>query len=181
MEPLGALTEAEVVAAFAEQAKALAAGGADAIIIETFTDLNEAKSALRAVKEHTSLTVAVSLTYDKGPKGYATMMGVTPDCAATELEAAGADAVGANCGAGIEHMIEIVTAMRPATSLPIWAKPNAGLPELVEGKTVFRQSPEDMAARFSALYHAGARIIGGCCGTTPNHVRLFVAARDGTV
>ena len=178
LQPLGRLTETELIAAFAEQAAALAEGGADAVVIETFSDLNEVKAALRAVKDHTTLPAVVSLTYDKGPKGYATMMGVTPGRAAAELELAGADAVGANCGAGMENMIEIIAAIRPATSLPVWAKPNAGLPELVHGKTVFKQTPADMAAQFPALREAGANIIGGCCGTTPEHIRLFVAARD---
>jgi len=178
MVPVGTLTESELVACFARQARALAQGGANGIVIETFTDLNEAKAALRAVRESTSLPVVVSMTYDKGPKGYATMMGVMPHQAAAELENDGADVVGANCGSGIENIIEIVAALRPATGLPIWAKPNAGLPELIDGKTVFRQSPEHMAARFPDLAKAGAAIIGGCCGSTPDHIRRFVELRN---
>jgi len=119
MVPVGTLTESELVACFARQARALAQGGANGIVIETFTDLNEAKAALRAVRESTSLPVVVSMTYDKGPKGYATMMGVMPHQAAAELENDGADVVGANCGSGIENIIEIVAALRPhGRSLP---------------------------------------------------------------
>jgi len=162
MVPVGALTESELVACFARQARALAQGGVNGIVIETFTDLNEAKAALRAVRESTSLPV----------------MGVMPHQAAAELENDGADVVGANCGSGIENIIEIVAALRPATGLPIWAKPNAGLPELIDGKTVFRQSPEHMAARFPDLAKAGAAIIGGCCGSTPDHIRRFVELRN---
>ena len=174
MAPLGTTTEDEMVACFAQQVKALVAGGADAIVIETMTDLNEAKAALRAAKDNTPLPVVVSMTFDKGPKCYATMMGVTPDRAAAELEDAGADIVGANCGAGIEDMIEIIRCMRPATRLPLWAKPNAGMPELVDGETVFRQAPNDMVKRLAELVEAGAKIVGCCCGSTPEHIRLFV-------
>ena len=95
-----------------------------------------------------------------------------------QLQAAGADIVGSNCGHGIENMIEVITLMAPATDLPLWAKPNAGMPRLVDGRTVFDETPEEMAAHFDALVEAGARIIGGCCGTTPDHIRALVAARD---
>ncbi len=178
LEPLGTVSEIEMVDCFAEQVSALAAGGVDAILIETFTDLGEAKAALKATRESSDLDVVCSLTFEKGARGYATMMGVTPDRAAAELQEAGADIVGSNCGAGIVQMVEIVGLMAPATDLPVWAKPNAGLPQLVDGKTVFRQSPEEMAAHFRELVEAGASIIGGCCGTTPEHIAMLVAERD---
>jgi 5-methyltetrahydrofolate--homocysteine methyltransferase len=181
IKPLGAVTETELVKGFAEQAKALAAGGADGIVIETMMDLAEAKAALRAVKENTSLSVAVTMTFSKAGGNYATLMGVRPDHAALELERAGADIVGANCGAGIDLMIEVARLMRPATSLPIWCKPNAGLPELVDGKTVYRESPEKMASRFRDLVEAGANMIGGCCGSTPAHIRALVLERNKLV
>ena len=178
MKPLGMVSEEEIFRDFAEQAKALAAGGADGIVIETMTDLAEAKSALRAVKENTKLPVAVTMTFDKGRKGYATIMGVRPEQAAQELEKNGADIVGANCGAGIDNMIELMRLMRGATKLSLWCKPNAGLPEFVGGKTIYRETPEMMASHLKPLADSGANIIGGCCGTTPAHIRLFGQERD---
>jgi 5-methyltetrahydrofolate--homocysteine methyltransferase len=177
MAPLGIVSEEDMVQGFAEQARALAAGGADGIVVETMMDLAEAKAALRAAKESTSLPVAVTLTFNKGPKGYTTMMGVRPEQAVAELERAGADIVGANCGAGIDMMIELMGLMRSATTLPLWCKPNAGLPELVHGKTVYRETPEMMASKLKALVEAGAKIVGGCCGTTPSHIRALLLER----
>ena len=118
------------------------------------------------------------MTFDKKRVGYATIMGVQPQQAASELEKAGADIVGANCGTGIDDMIEVTRAMRRATSLPIWCKPNAGLPELVDGKIVYRETPEEMAAKLHLLLEAGAAIVGGCCGTTPAHIEAFVRERN---
>ncbi len=178
MKPLGMASEEEMLRDFAEQARALAAGGVDGIVIETMTDLAEAKAALRAVKENTRLPVAVTMTFDKGKKGYATIMGVRPEQAVRELEKNGADIVGANCGAGIENMIALIKAMRETTKLPLWCKPNAGLPELVGGRTLYRETPEMMASQFKTLVDAGASIVGGCCGTTSAHIRLFVQERD---
>jgi 5-methyltetrahydrofolate--homocysteine methyltransferase len=155
-----------MVKCFTNQAIALAAGGVDGIVIETMMDLGEAKAALRAVRESTSLPVVVSLTFNKHRSGYATLMGVRPEQAAVELERAGADVIGTNCGAGIDDMIEVARVMHRATSLPIWCKPNAGLPEFVDGNTVYRETPERMASKLGAIVEAGARIVGGCCGTT---------------
>ncbi|MEA3403461.1 MAG: homocysteine S-methyltransferase family protein [Armatimonadota bacterium] len=178
MQPLGTMTEEEMVAAFAEQVRAMVAGGTDGILIETMTDLGETKAALAAAKAHFDGPVVTSMTFDKGSKGYATMMGVTPEQAAGELQAAGADIVGSNCGHGIENIIEVARLMRPATDLPLWCKPNAGMPRLVEGRTVFDETPQEMASHFSELVEAGAQIIGGCCGTTPDHIRALVEQRD---
>ncbi|KPK62293.1 MAG: hypothetical protein AMK73_06380, partial [Planctomycetes bacterium SM23_32] len=124
MEPVGTRTEPEMVACFAEQVKALCAGGADGIVIETMSDLNEARAALKAVRESCELPAVACMTFERGVRGFATMMGVRPEQAAAELDAAGADAVGSNCGAGIEEMIEVIRLMRPATGRPLWAKPN---------------------------------------------------------
>jgi 5-methyltetrahydrofolate--homocysteine methyltransferase len=178
MAPLGTVSEEDMIKGFAEQAKALAEGGADGIVVETMMDLAEAKAALLAVKGSTPLPVAVTLTFAKGPKGFATMMGTRPEQAAAELEKSGADIIGANCGAGIDQMIELMKMMRSATALSLWCKPNAGLPELIEGKTVYRESPEMMASKLKALVEAGASIVGGCCGTTPAHIRAFVRERN---
>jgi 5-methyltetrahydrofolate--homocysteine methyltransferase len=178
MDPLGTVSQDEMRAQFARQAEVLAAAGADGIVIETMTDLNEALAALAAVRETTGLPAAVSMTFDPGPKGYATMMGVRPSEAAQRLQDAGADIVGANCGSGIEEMIEVARLMHEATSLPLWCKPNAGRPELLDGRTVYRQTPQDMVRHLPALVEAGARVIGGCCGSTPDHVRLLSAGRQ---
>ena len=180
MEPLGTLSRDALIAGFTAQTQALLAGNPDGFIIETMTDLGEATAVMEAVRRLSELPVVVTMTFTKGPKGYATMMGVTPETAAHELEAAGADVVGANCGSGIVDIIEVAKLMRPATDLPLWFKPNAGLPKLVDGETVFRETPEEMAAHFEELIAAGAGIVGGCCGTTPEHIRLFVAGCCGT-
>jgi len=176
LEPIGTLKEGELVTAFAKQAKALAEGGADAIVIETMSDLAEAKAALKAVREATSLPAVTCMTYQKGPGGLATMMGVKPHDAAREFDEAGADIIGANCGAGIADMTDVVQALRSATSKPIWAKANAGLPELVDGETVYRESPESMAENLPRLLDAGANLVGGCCGTGPEHIRALSTA-----
>ena len=176
MEPLGDKTEDEFISCFAMQATACAEGGADAILIETMTDLAEAKAALKAVRQATTLPVVVSFTFDKGPKGFATMMGVTPATMATELSKAGADIIGSNCGAGIDNMIIITKELRAHTQLPLWIKANAGLPQLIKGKTVFMETPAQTAARIPELIDAGANIAGGCCGTTPAHISAILTA-----
>lgn len=173
VEPLGTITESEMVDCFAEQIRALIEGGADGIVVETMMDLNEAKAALKAAKDNASCPVVVSMTYEKGAAGIATMMGILPEQAAGELEAAGADVIGANCGAGIDVMTEVARALSQATGKPIWAKPNAGLPQLIDGQTVFAETPEEMVRHLPSLIDAGARIVGGCCGTTPAHIRAF--------
>lgn len=171
MEPLGAETEEAFYAAFKEQAVALEAGGADAVIIETMTGLEEASVAARAAKENTSLAVLVSFTFDPQQSGgYATMMGVHPKHAAEAMTALGVDAVGANCGTGPDHMLEVIKLMRVVSDLPIIAMPNAGMPVVENGETVFKESPEQMATKVPLLIEAGANIIGGCCGTTPAHI-----------
>jgi 5-methyltetrahydrofolate--homocysteine methyltransferase len=181
MAPLGTVSEVEMVHCFAEQLKALVAGGCDGIVVETMTDLNEAKAALRAAKANCGLPVAVSMTFDKRPSGYATMMGVRPAQAAEDLTAAGADIVGANCGSGVEDIVEITRLMHPATDALLWAKPNAGLPQLIGGRTVFSETPEVMVTKMPELVEAGIHHFGGCCGTTPDHVRMFRMCRDNLV
>ncbi len=172
LQPLGLTSKEEMEEVFAEQISALKNGGADGIIIETMTDIDEASCALCAAKKVApGLPVAVSITYDKGVNGYATMMGVTPEQAAKHFDAAGADIIGTNCGNGIENMIEVVKELRKFTDKPIWARPNAGVPQLVNGETVFPATPEEMAEKVSELIEAGAKMIGGCCGTTPSHIK----------
>ena len=173
LSPLGLITETEMTVSFVRQVKALVKGGADGFVVESMSDLGETVCALRAVKDNSDLPVVCSMTFDRGPKGYATMMGVNPEQAAEHLEAAGADAVGSNCGSGIENLIEIAALMRSHTGLPLWIKPNAGFPELVDDRTVYRETPEIMSSRVPKLLDLGADIIGGCCGTTPEHIRRF--------
>jgi 5-methyltetrahydrofolate--homocysteine methyltransferase len=172
MEPYGDETEASMYEAFKEQALAFAAGGADAAIVETMTGLEEACVAIRAVRENTTLTCLASFTFDPQPDGgYASMMGVTPEQFATAAVAAGAHIVGANCGLGPEHLLNVIKRIHATVSVPLIAMPNAGMPVLQnDGKTVFPATPEEMAKYVPAFLEAGARIIGGCCGTTPTHI-----------
>jgi len=161
----------ELAPVFAEQARALADGGADVIVLETFSETAEAVLALQAVKDATSLPVIVSMSFDSGPQRTRTMMGARAEDCAAALEKAGADVVGCNCGSGINHFLPAVVALRGATTLPVWVKPNAGMPELEDGHAVWKQPPEEFGASVPQLIEAGANIIGGCCGTGPEHIQ----------
>ena len=176
---MGEVAPGDIQAAFAEQAAGLARGGVDAIVCETFAELDELRLALAAVKQATDLPVVACMTFDSGPNGTATMMGATPaDLVALAAEA-GADAVGANCGAGPEHYVEIARMLRAAGGACVWIKPNAGLPVTRAGETVFPMGPEQFAAFAGALVDAGANFLGGCCGTTPEHIRALRRALKG--
>lgn len=168
---MGETSEDEIKAAFTEQAEALAEAGADALILETMTDLAEAKIALAAARR-VGLPVIVSFVFDSGKQKDRTMMGATPEQVAREITEAGADGLGANCGLGISGFIPLCRRLKAATSLPVWIKANAGLPEIVDGKPVYRTSPEDFASFVPSLADAGADFVGGCCGTNP----AFIAA-----
>jgi len=179
MEPLGMETEEGFYEAFREQVVALEQGGADMVIIDTMTAIEEAAVAVRAAKENTRLTVIASFTFDpRGDgRGYATMMGVTPQRFAEELSQAGADILGANCGTGPDHMIEIIKQIRQAVpNAWLMAMPNAGMPVVENGATVFKETPAQMAEKAPKLVDAGARIIGGCCGTGPAHIAAMKKA-----
>jgi len=178
LEPLGTFTESDMVDVYARQVRALVRGGVEGFVFETMSDLGEILCALKAVRENSDLPAVSSMTFDKGMRGYATMMGITPDRAAAELEAAGSDVVGANCGTGIVDAVEIARAMRSHTGLPLWMKPNAGMPELIGGRTVYRETPEAFGARVPDLIDAGASIVGGCCGAAPDHIRSIRSALD---
>lgn len=168
----GEVDEAEVFAAFAEQARALAEGGADAFVVETMTDLAEARLVVKAARE-TGLPVVACMVFGAGRAGDRTMMGVTPEQAADALREAGAEVIGANCGTGAADMLPICRRLRAATSLPLWIKPNAGLPELADGKAIYKTTPEAFAEEALALVKAGADFIGGCCGTGPECIRAL--------
>jgi methionine synthase I (cobalamin-dependent) len=171
----GEITEDELVATFGEQARALEEAGADAIVVETMADLTEARLAVTAALE-TGLPVVASMVFDSGRNKDRTMMGVTPEQAARELSAVGAHVIGANCGQGIAGYVEICRRLHAATDRPIWIKPNAGLPEMVGGKAVYRVTPAEFASYVPALLEAGASFVGGCCGTTPDFIRAIASA-----
>jgi len=168
----------ELQAAFAEQTAAMAGAGADGIVIETMADPEEARLAVAAARA-TGLPVVACMTFDTGPDLDRTMMGTTPEQAAKLLSEAGADVVGSNCGQGIARFAEICARLGSATDLPVWIKANAGLPELVDGETVYRQTPEEFAGYVPALIEAGASFIGGCCGTTPEFIAAVRGKLDG--
>ena len=166
------VTEDELYEAFKEQSMALEAGGVDAIMIETMTDLEEARIAVKAARENTQCEVFCTMTFDKIIGGeYRTMMGISPTEMTEMLVESGADVIGANCGNGIADMIGIVKEIRLVNAtIPILIHANAGLPHYCDGETTFPESPEDMAANVKEIAEAGANIIGGCCGTTPGHI-----------
>jgi 5-methyltetrahydrofolate--homocysteine methyltransferase len=179
IEPMGTATPDDLLATFADQAKGLEAGGADAVCIETMIDFDETKIAVEATRANTKLAVMATMTFDKGPKGFFTMMGLTPEKVGERLTETGADVVGANCGAGIDQMIEVVSRIRSATDKPILVHSNAGMPIMQKGSVVYPETPEYMASRIHDLVAAGAGIVGGCCGSGPDHVRAFVKALRG--
>ncbi len=178
MTVMGDVSEQDLYDAFKEQAVALEKGGADAICIETMSALDEAVAAIKAAKEHTKLEVIATFTFEKTAQGdYRTMMGVTPSDAAKAVIEAGADIIGANCGNGIDRMIEVVKEIRKtAPDTPILVHANAGLPQNVDGVDVFPDTPEKMGQLVAGLVQAGANIIGGCCGTTPAHIAAMKKA-----
>ena len=175
----GDLTEEDLAKVFHEQADALAEAGPDALVLETMSDLTEAKIALGAART-TGLPVVVSMVFDSGKERNRTMMGATPEQVAEELTLAGADVIGANCGVGIESYVPVCARLRAATDRPIWIKPNAGLPEIIGGNPVYTTTPEEFARHAPALAQAGASFIGGCCGTTPDFIRALLATLGKT-
>jgi 5-methyltetrahydrofolate--homocysteine methyltransferase len=182
LEPYGDFAEADVRAAFTEQAKALVDAGADAIIIETQTALEELGLGIEAAKEAGAPCIIGSLAYDVTLDGatFRTMMGVDPERAAAFLEENGAHIVALNCGTGMD-MTRALTAVeryRAVTGLPIMVQPNAGQPKLVNMKVVYDETPGQMCPGVAPLIRAGARIVGACCGSTPDHIRAFRAEMD---
>jgi 5-methyltetrahydrofolate--homocysteine methyltransferase len=173
LEPNGTATEQEMFDVFCEQARGLADGGVDCFCIETMSDMMEMSLAIRACKKTAGLPVLASLTFDQGPRGFFTMFGITPVGAVEQMSKAGADVVGSNCGITIAQMIDIIAAMRQATDKPIIAHVNAGIPKIVNGRIVYPDTPDYMANLYPKLVEAGASIVGGCCGTTPEHIRAI--------
>ncbi len=167
---MGEVAPEELREAFAVQARALAEGGADALVIETMSDPAEARLAVEAART-TGLPVVACMVFDSGKDHDRTMMGTTPEHAAQTLADAGADCIGSNCGQGIEGFLPICRRLHAATDRPIWIKANAGLPEVVDGETVYTQTPEGFAAHVPGLIEAGAMFVGGCCGTSPEFIQ----------
>ena len=178
MAPLGTLDPAEAVDVFAEQAAALVAGGVDLIWIETMSDLAEVKAAIEGVRRVApDLPLIATMTFDTRGR---TMMGVTPEQAVAAIRSWGADATGGNCGNGPDELIPVIAKMRAADpDAVLVAKSNAGMPELVDMRAVYRAEPAEMAEYAVAVRAAGAMIIGGCCGSTPAHLTAMAAALAG--
>jgi methionine synthase I (cobalamin-dependent) len=169
---MGQTTAAELQSAFAEQAQAMADAGADALVIETMSDPAETRVAIAAAKA-TGLPVVACMVFDSGKSHDRTMMGTTPEQAAEALLEAGADLIGSNCGQGIAGFVPICERLHAAAGGPVWIKANAGLPQFVDGQTVYAQSASQFADYAPALIAAGAGFLGGCCGTTPEFIRAL--------
>jgi 5-methyltetrahydrofolate--homocysteine methyltransferase len=168
LKPYGPLTTDEVVAAYAEQAKALNESGVDLLVIETQFDLGEIKAAIQGVRSVSDLPLIASISYDRGKR---TMMGISPTQAGQVLDGLPVDIIGINCGHSLEENLQNLIELRAKTEKPIWFKPNAGLPHLDStGKTVYDVDPEQMGALVHSWLAAGAQIVGGCCGTSPEHL-----------
>ncbi len=172
--PLGTLSEETAEAEYAAQARLLAAAGVDFIVIETQFDLTEASGALRGVQSVTDLPVVVSFSYDRGTR---TMMGVKPAQMGKAFHASGAVALGINCGRSLEDNLKALAELRAATDLPLWFKPNAGMPKAgPDGQTIFDVDPAAMGAAAGSWAAAGAALVGGCCGTSPQHLAAIAGA-----
>ncbi len=173
---MGEVTPEDLYDAFKEQAMALEAGGADAIMIETMTDIEEAIQAIKASKENTKCEVFCTMTFDKTVNNdFRSMMGVSPTDMVNQIIDAGAELIGANCGNGIKDMVSIVKEIRENDAeIPVLIHANAGMPIYQDGQTVFPESPDEMAGVTKELISAGANIVGGCCGTTPAHIAKIV-------
>jgi len=170
LEPYGELPSSEVAAAFEVSARLLEKAGVDFFIVETMIDLNEALLAARAVRDATDKPLVSTMAFTKGARGIRTVMGTSPEQAAAGLEEAGANIIGTNCCSGMEEAAEIMTEIVAATGLPTIAQPNAGLPVPEGDKVIYPESPEAMAEGLEKLLEIGVRIVGGCCGTTPDHL-----------
>jgi methionine synthase I (cobalamin-dependent) len=176
----GEMSSEEASAAFAAQSQSLAAAGADALLIETMSDIAEARLAVAAARL-TGLPVIVSFAFDSGKNKDRTMMGATPEAVAVAMVEAGADAAGANCGVGVELAVPICQRLRAACDLPLWIKPNAGLPTLEGSGLRYGTTAEFFASHYTALRDAGAAFLGGCCGSTPEFIRALVTTRQAAL
>lgn len=182
MEPLGTVSYETMVEIFSEPIEVVVSAGVDLIIVETMTDLSEAKAAIDAAKKVSDLPIAATMSFDKTGQGYRTIMGIDPETAARGLREAGADLIGANCGnVDMKVMCKLMSEMIDAVDDESFfiAQTNAGIPQLIDGKTVFPDSPEEMSKEVAALVEMGVNVIGGCCGTTAEHIRQIRLAIEG--
>ncbi|OGU77868.1 MAG: hypothetical protein A2V93_11105 [Ignavibacteria bacterium RBG_16_34_14] len=170
---MGEITEDEMYEAFREQVNAIEKAGADGVVIETMSNLIEAKIALRAAKE-TGLPVVVSMVFDSGKNKEFTFMGNTPEEIANELTEAGADVIGTNCGQGIEGFPNICKRLKASTNLPIWIKPNAGIPEFDGSKAIYKTTPQEFSNYVPIILDSGANFVGGFCGTNPQFIKAVL-------
>ncbi len=174
LRPHGEIEPEKMYDSFEKQISVLIAAGVDVICVETMTDLGEAELAIKAAKTISpSIPVMATMTFDPTPRGFYTMMGVSIKDAASGLEKAGADIIGANCGTGIEDMIGTAKEFKKQSKLPLIMQPNAGIPEIQGDKPVYPETPEFMAEKAQELISSGVSIIGGCCGTTPEHIKAI--------
>jgi 5-methyltetrahydrofolate--homocysteine methyltransferase len=174
IEPYGPLKKEQAEEAFSEQARALTEAGVDLLVIETMFAFDEADAAFRGARSSSELPIVVSFSYDRGTR---TMMGVKPAEMFKHYRDMGAAAIGANCGTSLENMEKIqLEYARTGTGFPLWAKPNAGLPRLVDGTTSYEVTPEQMGEAVQKYIALGARVVGGCCGNTPEHVAAIAKA-----
>lgn len=172
LKPLGDISPEELLDVYGQQARVLAESGAELIYILTMYDLEEAVAALRATRKETRLPVIVSLAFNPGPKGYRTTMGISPEVAVERLESEGADVVGANCGnLGLDDVAKVLQLMKSHFRKPLIAKPNAGLPDVVNGQETYAAGPEQFAEHVGEWIQQGARIVSACCGSTPLHLK----------
>jgi 5-methyltetrahydrofolate--homocysteine methyltransferase len=180
LEPYGDAKPDAVYESYEQQFGFAVEAGIDAVTVETMIDLEEAKLAVKAAKSVSkSLPVLATMTFDSTPRGFFSVMGVSIEKAARGLEEVGADGIGSNCGNGIEKMVEIAKEFKRVSTLPILIQSNAGLPELQDGRAVYPESPKFMAEKAAELVDLGVAVIGGCCGTTPEHIRLLRRLVDG--
>jgi 5-methyltetrahydrofolate--homocysteine methyltransferase len=176
LRPFGDTEPARMAAAFERQASALAGAGVDLFCVETMTDLNEAALAVAAIRAVApGVPILATMTFEQTRRGFFTIMGVSIPAAVRGLQAAGADIVGSNCGFGIDTMIDIAREFRQHAGVPIAIQANAGLPITRNGATVYPETPDDAAAKAPELLAAGVQLVGGCCGTTPAHIRALRA------
>jgi 5-methyltetrahydrofolate--homocysteine methyltransferase len=174
LKPYGDADPGELYAGFLRQMKVLLDERADIICIETMTDIQEAILAVKASKSlSTTRPVIATMTFDETPRGFYTIMGVSIRDACENLQKAGADIIGSNCGNGVEKMIKVAREFKRFSSLPLIIQSNAGLPEIKDGKLFYSETPEFFADKTKELVEAGVSIIGGCCGTTPDHIRAI--------
>jgi 5-methyltetrahydrofolate--homocysteine methyltransferase len=179
LKPYGDIEPEQVYDSFAEQIRSLIAAGVDILCIETMTDINEAELAIGAARSVSkTIPIMATMTFDPTSRGYYTVMGTNIETAAKALTKAGADIIGSNCGNGIEKMIEIAREFKSCSTLPLIIQSNAGLPKIVDGQPQYSETPEFMADKCAELIEVGVSVIGGCCGTTPEHIAAIRSLID---